>query len=252
MQPSEQEQFLKDIKSEGSDQDPFAYLNEQLPVVQNETEGTTDESAKPEGELEPRNRRERRLEARLQAERESGIQLAARLQALEEQRNSPAQKSEAVSNIERIYGVDSPEAREATEILKSELARVREEATQAALTALEERNSRETQAVQEAEKQLDGMLEDIEDEFDVDMSQQDRTNFFKLLERMSPKDKDGNIIQYADHLAVWEDYQTRIQKPVDNTAKNLSARSMTNGSAASDNNLTNTVTERYLRENGII
>lgn len=250
--PSEQEQFLKDIGTEGGDQDPFAYLNEQLPVAQAEQEGTTNESAGKDGELEPRNRRERRLEARLQAERESGIQLAARLQALEEQRNSPAQTSEAVSSIERIYGVDSPEAREATEILKSELARVREEATQAALSALEERNSRETQAVQEAERQLDGMLEDIEDEFDVDMTDQARTDFFKLLERMSPKDKDGNIIQYADHIAVWEDYQTRIQKPADNTAKNLSARSMTVSATAADTSLSNDVAERYLRENGII
>ncbi len=249
---NEQEQFLKDITSEGADQDPFAYLNEQLPVEQPKEEGTPDESAKPEGELEPRNRRERRLEARLQAERESGIQLAARLQALEEQRSTPAQASEAVSSIERIYGVDSPEAREATEILKNELARVREEATQAALSALEERSSRETRAVKEAEQQLDGMLEEIEDEFDVDLDQQSRTDFFKLLERMSPKDRDGNIIQYADHMAVWEDYQTRMKRPADNTAKNLSARSMTSGSAAADTNLSNDVAERYLRENGII
>jgi hypothetical protein len=248
--PSEQEQFLNDIQSEGSDQDPFAYLNEQLPVV--EPDKPADESAEQNGDLEPRNRRERRLEARLQAERDAGIQLAARLQALEEQRNSSTPKSEAVSNIERLYGVDSPEAREATDLLKSEFARVREEATQAALNALEERSSRETQAVKEAERQLDGMLEEIEDEFDVDMTPKARTDFFKLLERMSPKDRDGNIIQYADHMAVWEDYQLRTQKPVDNTAKNLAARAMNNGAAASDNNLTNTVAERYLRENGII
>lgn len=248
--PSEQEQFLKDIQSEGANQDPFAYLNEQLPVA--ESEKPAEESVEQTGDVEPRNRRERRLEARLQAEREAGIQLAARLQALEEQRTSSTPKSEAVSNIERIYGVDSPEAREATEILKSELARVREEATQAALNALEERTSRETQAIREAEQQLDSMLEDIEDEFDVDMTPQARTDFFKLLEKMSPKDKDGNIIQYADHLAVWEDYQLRTQKPVDNTAKNLAARAMTNGAAASDQNLVSSVAERYLREQGII
>jgi hypothetical protein len=100
------------------------------------------------------------------------------------------------------------------------------------------------------------MVEEIEDEFDVDLtskeSEKARTDFYKLLAKMSPKDRDGNIIGYADHFAVWEEYQERLKRTPDSTARNLSARSMTQGSGAAKSDLTTDVTERFLRDQGII
>lgn len=245
---NEIDKFMTGIEEPTTD-DPFA------PVTTTE-EVTTTTDTDEDNDLKPHNRRERRLQARLQAEREAGIQMAARLQALTEaktERNSTT-SDDYLANVERIYGNDSPEAREATELLKTSLKRVEESAYTRAIEAMREERQREAQAVQEAEATLDRMVEDIEDEFDVDLSgnEKARTDFFKLLQKMSPKDRDGNIIAYADHAAVWEEYQERTKRPADNTAKNLAARSMATSSGANSTNATKDAEEQYLREIGIL
>lgn len=253
--PNEQEQFLKDLETDALDQDPFAYLNGQEPPKEEPKE--EEKPPEEDADLKPRNRRERRLEAKLQAERESGIELAARLQALTEAQQARTDTpSEYLSNVERIYGTDSPEAREATELLKQALLSVKEEAKREALEAYEERTSAEAKAVVEAEAVLDDMVAEIEDEFDVDLSSKEaeahRTNFYRLLEKMSPKDKEGNILYYADPIAVWEVYQERTAPKPDNTARTLASRSMTTGTSTQNSDLTKETTERYLRDQGII
>ncbi len=253
--PNEQEQFLKDLNTDEQNQDPFAHLQDDngtdIPPVDTNAPATDEDT-----DLKPRNRRERRLEARLQAERESGIQLAAQLAAERGVKREETKPSDAFAAIDRIYGVDTPESREATDILKAALLDIKESAKLEAQAAYDEKASKDAQAVQEAERMLDSMVEEIEDEFDVDLTskegEQARADFFKLLERMSPKDKQGNILYYADHFSVWEDYKARTQKKTDTTAKDMSARSMANGAASTASNLANDTTERYLRENGII
>lgn len=253
--PNEQEQFLKDLEHDGLDQDPFSYLNGEQPPE--EKKEAPVEPPQEDADLKPRNRRERRLEARLQAEREAGIELAARLQALTESQSARNDTpSEYLANVERIYGTDSPEAREATEILKQALLSVKEEAKREALEAYEERTSEEARAVVEAEALLDDMLEEVEDTFDIDLSsreaEKDRVNFYRLMEKMSPKDRDGNILYYADPVAVWEVYQERTTRKPDTTARDLASRSMTNGASSGHSDLSKDTTERYLREQGII
>jgi hypothetical protein len=70
---------------------------------------------------------------------------------------------------------------------------------------------------------------------------------------MSPKDSNGNIVEYADHHAVWEIYQEKVNrnKPV-NPAKDIVARGMTTSAGANDTNLSNDAHERFLKEHGII
>lgn len=72
-----------------------------------------------------------------------------------------------------------------------------------------------------------------------------------MLEKMSPKDDEGNVIHYADHNAVWDILQSKNQKP-DTRAKDLSARSMVQSGASQETKLTSTALERQLREEGII
>jgi len=252
--PNEQEQFLKDLNNDTLEQDPFAYLSGEEPKEEPKTDVQPPEV---DADLEPRNRRERRLQAKLQAERETGIELAARLQALTEAQQSRTEAPEEyLKNIERIYGTESPETREATEILKQALLSVKEEAKREALAAYEEKSSAETKAVVEAEALLDEMVEEIEDEFNVDLTSKEaethRTNFYRLLEKMSPKDKEGNILYYADPIAVWEVYQERTAPKADTTARTLASRSMTTGTSTQNSDLTKETTERYLKEHGII
>jgi hypothetical protein len=245
--PDELKQFLSDVQADDT-LDPFA----EVPNATGEPEDVEGDDEDEESKPRPRNRRERRLQERLEAERRSSIALAEKLEAITTSQKERQEMSDSLKAIERIYGTDSPEAREATEILRAAFLSIKEEATQTALQKYEERIQQEQSAVQEAESLLDSMVDELEDEFGIEMSQRDEQNFYKLLERMSPKDRDGNIVYYADHFAVWEQLQSMKQRP-DDTAKQLASRSMTAG-AGSDTkvDLQKEVTERTLREHGII
>jgi len=96
------------------------------------------------------------------------------------------------------------------------------------------------------------MLESVEDEFNVELSKPQQKGFLELLEKLSPKDKQGNVIAYADPSAVWEEYQSRTKKKPDTRAKDLSSRSMTTSQTSKESTLNNDATERFLKENGIL
>lgn len=246
---NEQEQFLKDLDNESGKVDILdAPLNDTPPQVEKEEEIPED----------LKNRRHRRLEEKLRVEREANIQLAGRLEGISEAKKLANEVSggEYLKSVEKIYGTDSPEATAATELLKGALKGVEDRATERALEIFRKEQKEQAEAVKQEESKLDSMLEELEDEYNVDLTspsaQTTKKGFFTLLERMSPKDSEGNIIHYADHHAVFEQYKSQIKKVPDNRAKDLSSRSMVRGGASSDNKNHDTATEKYLKEEGII
>lgn len=240
----ESDKFLEDFA-----QKPVDILEAPLTSEQVVTPAPTDDEPEP-----PRNRRERRLEEKLQAERESSRFMAGRLEALTEaqkfQHDLP--DGEHIKAIERIYGNDTPEAKQATELLRTALLGVEKTATEKALQTFRDEQRKQADEVATEEKTLDNMVDDIEDTYGVDMTDTMRQAFFQRLEKLSHKDRDGNITEYADHNAVWEDIQERIKKPVDTRAKDLSSRSMTPSGASKDTKLIDDSAVRFLKENGII
>ena len=245
--PTEQEQFLKDLEP---DKKPDVLTESLTPPAEAKAEDAPNSEPTEEEKF---NRRERRLTAKLQAERESSIALAARLEALSEAQKArqESEPDEWAKSVERIYGTGTPEATEATELLKSALKGVEQQATERALNAFREEQAQAAAEVSKEEKNLDVMLEEIEDKTGYEMDAQTRTGFFQLLEKLSPKDSDGNIIAYADHHAVWEELQAR-RKPADTRAKDLAARSMASSGASPKSTVEAEATERFLRENGLI
>lgn len=243
----EAQQFLDEFKKPEAE-DPFAFLEEQK-----KEETPTEVPPEPEtpSDPEPRNRRERRLIEKLQAEKESAIALAAKLEVMSEAKKVRSEESEFLAVAERIYGTQSPELREATELLKTALLGVKDEAKREALQEFNAIREKEQEAVRNAEKRLDSMIEQIEDEANVELTPAHRTEFFKLLEKMSPKDANGNIVEYADHFAVWDLYQEKTKKTV-NPAKEISSRAMVQGGSSTPSNLTNDAHEAWLRSNGIL
>ncbi len=240
-----QEEFLKDLNP---DVKPDVF-SEPLP-----TDGEPQKPAEEpeEDKEEARNRRERRLQAKLQAERESGIAMASRIATLTEVQKLRAEEPEEyLKQVERIYGTQTPEATEATELLKTALKNVKEQATEDALTKLREEQRQEREAVVNEEKSLDEMVERIEDETGKAMDDQTKQGFFQLLEKLSPKDRDGNIIEYADADAVWDELQAR-KVPQPNRSKDLASRSMVRTGASPSTSVGADSNERWLRENGII
>ena len=241
---TQQEEFLKDLSPD---------LHPDVLTQPLEPDAGQAQPGEEESNEDKFNRRERRLQSKLQAERESSIALAARLEALTEAQKfrQESEPEEYLKAVEKIYGTNSPEATEATELLKTALQGVEKRATERALEQFREERKQENDSVASEEKTLDDMVESIEDETGQEMDEQTRQGFFQLLERLSPKDKDGNIIEYADHNAVWEELQARKQ-PQSNRAKDLAARSMVKTGASPQTSVEADANERWLRENGII
>lgn len=242
---NEQEQFLKDLdQKEGN-----GVLDQVLEPEKVIVEG---EEKPEEDEMKLRNRREKRLAQRLQEEREAGIALAERVKVLTEtQKFKEEAGSDYLKSVEKIYGTDTPENLAATELLKSALKGVGDEATERALAKFREEQKMASQAVAKEEKELDSMIDEIEDENSIALSETQRKLFFSTLEKMSPKDREGNVIAYADHHAVWDIVQSKSVK-TENRAKDLSSRSMVQSGSSKESKLDEDSTARYLRENGII
>lgn len=240
--PDAQSEFLKDL-------DP---LSEQNPLDQPIVAEQAAAEPEKESDEDKFNRRERRLQAKLQAERESSIALAARLEALTEaQKFSRETTPQVDETLSRIYGTNTPEAIEATNLLQKALANVESRATEKALEKFREEMKAEKATIANENKTLEGMIEEIEDETRLTVDGQTRKAFFSLLEKLSPKDAEGNVKEYADHHAVWEELQAR--KQTQNTrAKDLASRSMVRTGASPATSVESGATERWLKENGIL
>lgn len=247
--PSEQDEFLKDLDPKNSQTNleaPLVEGDETPEAEAEEEEVDTEESRAP-------NRRERRLQAKLTAEREASIAMAARLQAITEAQQAQRESapSEYLKKVERIYGTNSPEAIEASQLLAESLQAVEERATERAIERIRAEQEQEREAVAQEERSLDEMIEDLEDTYDIELDGNARKGFFQLLERLSPKDRDGNIIAYADHHAVFDEYKAR-QKPDTSRAKDLAARSMARTGASPKKSVEVEANERWLIDNGLI
>lgn len=256
---NEQEQFLKDTEQDTTkvdvlDQPLISDDSAKSDESAKDGEGTKPKEEGEGGQSEPRNRRERRLMDRLDAERRSSAFLAGKLEARTEAQKAVTEEADYIKSIERIYGTDSPEAQLATDLLKKAIVGARDDAENRAYERMNSERKRELDAQKEAESELDNILEEIEDEHGVTLTEPQERAFFQLLEKMSPKDKQGNVTEYADPQAVWEVFSEKLTKAKtsDTRAKDMSSRSMTNSGSSKESNLQDDTTARFLKEQGII
>ncbi len=243
---SEVEDFLKDLEG-----NPVENILEK-PLIEDEALEKKEESE--EDGMKAKNRRERRLLEKNQQLREEAIAATARLQGITESQKvrEQSEPAEYLKRIEKIYGSATPEAIEATNLLKEALQGLEESATKKAFEKLDNERGNEAKAVQEEEKNLENILDNVEDDHGIDMSSEaERKGFLTLLEKLSPKDGEGNIIEYADADATAELYLSRKEKTT-NRAKDLASRSMVRSGSSQPSKLEDDAATRYLKENGII
>ena len=247
---NELEQFLSTVDTEQPTADA---------LFQPETAPAAEPEKEPEDEdLKPRNRRERRQAERLERERNATIQLADQVHHLNERIETMSKAKDSANDadyfkgLEMIYGNETPEAIQATELLKKAIRGASEEARQQALQEFQIQQTRDAQAVAEAEEELDTMLDELEDRYGVELTEEQETAYFQLMQRMSPKDRNGNVAAPADPEAVWEVFTERMSRTTDNRAKELAARSMTQSGSSIDSTLQDDALGRYLRKEGII
>lgn len=248
---TEQEKFLESIEP---DNRPDVF---EKPIEPETPSGPDTEGDKTieqdEDALKPRNRRERRLTEKLQAERESSMFLAGKLEARTEASKALTEDADYLKAVERIYGTDTPEAQLATELLKKAITGSRDDAENRAYERMRADREAEQGEVAQATDELDNMIDEIEDTNGVTLTEAQEVSFFQLLEKMSPKDRDGNVREYADHHAVWDVFQERLnRRGTDTRAKDLAARSMVQGGSSTGSKLIEDTNTRFLKDNGII
>lgn len=218
------------------------------------------EPTEPEAdEKEFKNRRMRRMEEKWQAEREANIALNERVKALSEVQKfrEESQSDTLDADLSRIYGTDTPQGQEATRILQKVLQKHTKDAEERAYERFIQARQEEEGERAEASQTIDTELESLEDDFNIDLTsnapaaRKARTELLDLVEKLSPKDREGNIVEFADFGAAFELYQSR-KSGENSRQKDLGSRSMVRGGSSGSSNLEKDARENYLREIGIL
>jgi hypothetical protein len=208
-------------------------------------------------------RMERRQAEKIRQLRDENIALAERLKIIAEQKQSSVESDvDYLKEAEQLYGnadengVFDPKRAKATEIFKSVVSKAVADAERRAIERFEARqqesSSSEKQAIEENESFLDEAMADIEEEYGIDMDvPKERNGYLDLLEEMSPKDSDGNIIEYADPDAVAKVYM-KIRTSSNSQAKQIASRSMARSAAGGDSTVAEDATLRWLKENNLL
>jgi hypothetical protein len=204
----------------------------------------------PENGEEPRkNRHHRRLEQQLAQEREARIRAEAIAETASEMSRFTAdsQGGDVDSRWLRIYG-DSPETREAWRLQQDILNDYKIQAKEEALMEIHQEQVEYKKKQDEYESFIDSQFENIEDEYGVDLTsnapaaKKARREFIEMVQQASPKDEEGNLTGYADFDAVWDFYQTKLNKEKGSTTRQreISSRTMsrTNGSTTTESQIT--------------
>jgi hypothetical protein len=181
-----------------------------------------------------KDRRHRRLEQRLQAERESNIALTTRLQTLSEMDKFAKEHGDEVHpDIAKMFD-SSDTGKENALRLSHALKSMKEEAKNEALKEVEERQTNLVKEQQEYENLIDNELESLEDAHNIDLTsdapkaRKTRREFLELVQQISPKDENGDIVSYADFGSTFDLYvKTQTEEKTDNSRKQeIASRSM--------------------------
>lgn len=258
-------EFLGNIPSDQQNEDdPFGEKPEAKGSEKEEKpEGTEKEGEEGEEGKEPKNERplfkdrhHRRIEQKLQRERESNIALAERVKVLSEVKQF-SKDAGVDERLVRLYGTEEngPEAAKLHAALLQDLKR---EAKEEAVKEFQSMQAQAVQAQREAEAFIDDELEALEEDHNVDLTsdapaaRKARRELLELVAKLSPKDEEGNVKDYADFGEAFEIYQTRKDKPDASKAKELANRSMTKSGASAPSKLQDDAAQSYLKSIGVL
>ncbi len=230
------DEFFQGLPKEDKQQADIFNENPQKPteeVAAATTEAGAKVEVKPEEGEEPRkNRRHRRLEEQLQKERELRIAAEAKAEG-----RSEVEKFNQTSNGDvdpewlQIYG-DTPESRRAWGLFEKMSEKKALQAKEEALEEIRKDQIAEAEEERVQEAYIDSQFESIEDEFNIDLTSDSpaarkrRSEFIDLVEALSPKDQNGDLVEYADFHNAWELYQEKQAQPDNTRQREIAARSM--------------------------
>ena len=189
----------------------------------------------PETDTEPRkNRHHRRLEQQLERERIARIEAEARANALIEGMSGKT-VSEVDPILTQLYG-NEERGKEAALLHQKLLDNAVARAEEKALEKFEAARAESEREVKQFESYIDTELEALEDDHNIDLTSNSpaarkaRNEMLELLEKISPKDDNGNITEYADMNGVYEMYQLQRSKGgASQRQQEVASRSMAKG-----------------------
>lgn len=135
----------------------------------------------------------------------------------------------------KLVGNDTPEKLEVLRDLSTYFGNLKGEARQEFLEDIKKQEQQAKQEDEAAVRELENGFEQIAEDYgiDLDTDRKTRAAFVEFLRKVSPKNEDGEVKQFADIPAAWETFQER-NKTQPSRAKELAARSMArSGEAAS-------------------
>jgi hypothetical protein len=142
--------------------------------------------------------------------------------------------------LTRIIGNDTPEKVQGIKDMKELLTGLTGQAKAEAIAELESRQNAEVEADREAEVELENAFDNIEETFDVDITSNNpiarktRQEFVSFVEKIAPKDRNGDIVDYPDMASAWETFsEIKKSTATPSRAKELASRSMARSSQVS-------------------
>lgn len=195
------------------------------------------EEAKDEESEGRKNRAHRRLEDKLNETREMNIALAERVKVLSEQRSEKNELSSSEMPAEwvALYG-SSPEAESAWKVQEKLLQKHTEIAEERAVERIRNEQKQVLEEQKAYESVIDSQLESVEEEFNVDLTsnapsaKKARREFLEMVQKLSPKNEDGEITGYADFHSTFEIFKDSREKAQNSETttrqKEISTRSM--------------------------
>jgi hypothetical protein len=224
---NEEKDFLKDLMQEG---DEFAENPD--PFADDEPEKEPEEEVEPEEKALPFHKDPK-------VQRYVEKQIAKALEG-----HKPEEPTRKVDEDEddfyvRLIGNDTPEKLSMIKEARARDARLLDQAEERSFARLTKSQQEAIEADNLEEETLDNALEEIEEGFNVDLTsntpvaRKTRIDFMKFVERIAPKDRNGNVTDYPDMQAAFETFQsTRQTQP--SRAKDLASRSMNRSSEVSN------------------
>lgn len=146
---------------------------------------------------------------------------------------------DVIDSFALILGNDTPEKINALNALSKSLKGLDEKAIKRAEEKIAQIRNGEIEADKKAEEELESAFDSIEENYDVDLSSNSskastlRKEFSTFVEKIAPKDRNGQITGYPDMNNAWETF-SEIKKSTQTPSRNkeLASRSIARSSEA--------------------
>lgn len=241
MPNKEVDDFLSEVKDDFTDDNKdFSLDNEVETKKQDESPAEEEKTEKVPFHKDPK--------VQKYVEREIAKRMEDIEKRIDEVKSSSKVNEDEVDDFYvRLLGNETPEQKSLAKEFKSRDQQLLQQAEERAYRKLVEERESTSQAEREAEETLNNALEEIEETYNIDFSKdavakKNKVDFLNFVQKISPKDSNGEIIAYPDMMSAYETFQEMKKTPSNTRAKELSSRSMSRAGDATTNPLEERIT----------